>query len=261
MKSLQVTLWAEWLKVRKSNVLLITMVFFAFVALLMGLVVFLQQHPELSQKLGLIGVKASMLKFGQPNWENYLLLLSQGMAGVGLVGFGFITSWIFGREYTDHTIKDILALPVSRSSFVISKLIVVLIWGLLLSIIFVVSGLLVGRLAGLTGWSGQIFTSFLYKFTMVSLLSILLSTPVAFFASYSNGFLLPVGIVILTMMMANFTGLVGIGPYFPWAIPGMFCVPTGTPIDFNATSYVILFGTSTVGLAGTIAWWRVADQK
>jgi ABC-type transport system involved in multi-copper enzyme maturation permease subunit len=261
MKSLMVTFWAESLKVRKSKVLWITMVFFAFIACMMGLIIFLQQHPELSQKLGLIGMKANMLRFGQPSWENYLVLLSQGMAGIGLIGFGFITSWVFGREYTDHTIKDILTLPASRSSFVISKLLVIMIWGILLSAIFMASGLLFGRIAGISGWSGQLFTSFLYKFTMVSLLSLLLSTPIAFFASSSNGFLLPIGIVILTMMMANFTGLVGVGPYFPWAIPSLFAVPSGKPIEIQTVSYLILFGTSMIGLAGTLAWWRFADQK
>jgi ABC-type transport system involved in multi-copper enzyme maturation permease subunit len=261
MKSLIITFWAESLKVRKSKILWITMVFFAFVAFMMGLIVFLQQHPEMAQKLGLIGVKANMLRFGEPNWENYLTLLSQGMAGVGLIGFGFITSWIFGREYSDHTIKDILALPASRSSFVISKLIVVMLWSILLAIIFVLAGLLFGKIAGITGWTNEIFTQFLFRFTMVSLLTILLCTPAAFFASYSNGFLLPVGIVILTMMMANFAGLVGVGPYFPWAIPAMFCVPSGKPVEIHAVSYLILVGTSILGFVGTLAWWRFADQK
>jgi ABC-type transport system involved in multi-copper enzyme maturation permease subunit len=261
MRSFQVTLWAECLKVRKSKVWWLSMVFFAFIAMMMGLMVYLQQHPEIADQLGMIGVKANMLKFGQPKWENYLLMLMQGMAGVGMIGFGFITSWVFGREYTDHTIKDILAIPASRSSFVISKLVVIMFWGIVLSIIFFVTGLFFGLLAGITGWSNQIFISVLFKFTMVSLLSIVLCTPIAFFASYSNGFLLPIGIVILTMIMANFTGLVGVGPYFPWAIPAMFCVPTGTAIDIHVASYFILFGTSAVGLAGTIAWWRFADQK
>jgi len=261
MKSIQVTLWAEWLKVRKSKVLWITMLFFAFVAVMMGLIVLLQQHPEIAEKLGLIGVKANMLKMGQPNWENYLGLLLQGMSGVGLIGFGFITSWVFGREYTDHTIKDILALPSPRSSFVISKLIVIMVWGIMLTLVFFGAGLLFGVIAGLPGWSGEMIGQILYKLTMVSLLSILLCTPIAFFASCSNGFLLPVGIVILTMLMANFTGLLGVGPYFPWSIPAMFCVPAGTPIGVTAASYLILLGTSAVGLAGTIGWWKYADQK
>ena len=63
----------------------------------------------------MIGTKASLLRFGEPNWNNYLALLLQGISAIGLIGFGFITSWVFGREYSENTLKDILALPVSRS--------------------------------------------------------------------------------------------------------------------------------------------------
>ena len=262
MKSIMVNLWAESLKVRKSKVFWLSIVFFVFVSFMMGLIMFVQKNPEISQKFGMIGTKASMLRFGEPDWKNYFALLAQGIAGIGLVGYGFITCWIFGCEYSDHTIKDILSLPVSRSSIVLSKLIIAVIWSILLSCIFLAFGLLFGHLSGISGWSGEIFSQFIYKFTMVSLLSMLLCTPVAFFASYSGGFLLPMGIIILTMIMANFTGLVGFAPYFPWAIPGLFSAPSGTEgIHLSITSYIILFLTSILGLAGTLAWWRFADQK
>ena len=52
MKSLQVTFWAESLKVRKSKVFWISIGFFVFVAFMMGLIMFIQKHPEVSQKLG-----------------------------------------------------------------------------------------------------------------------------------------------------------------------------------------------------------------
>ena len=262
MKSLQVAFWAESLKVRKSKVFWISIGFFVFVAFMMGLIMFIQKHPEVSQKLGMIGTKASLLKFGEPNWQNYFTLLTQGIAGVGLVGYGFVTCWVYGSEYSDHTLKDILALPVSRTSIVVSKLLITVLWSILLTGVFLAFGLIAGYWAGLTDWSGEIFSEFLYRFTMVSLLSIVLCTPVAFFASYSGGFLLPLGIVILTMIMANFTGLVGLGPYFPWAIPGLFSVPGGTEgAEISMISYVILFSTSLLGLIGTIAWWRFADHK
>jgi ABC-type transport system involved in multi-copper enzyme maturation permease subunit len=262
MRSIGVTFWAESLKVRKSKVFWLSIVFFMFVSFMMGLIMFVQIHPEISQKLGMIGTKASMLRFGEPDWENYLTLITQGIAAVGLIGYGFVTCWVFGSEYSDHTIKDILALPVSRASIVLSKLIIAILWSIILTCIFFASALLFGYLAGIPGWSGEVLSQSLYKFTMVSLLSMLLCTPVAFFASYSGGFLLPIGIIILTMIMANFTGLVGLGPYFPWAIPGLFSAPPGTEdVHIYAASYIILFLTSILGLAGTIAWWRFADQK
>ena len=231
-------------------------------AFMMGLMMFIQKHPELIKKLGLIGTKASMLNLGESDWQNYFGLLIEILAGVGLIGFGFVTAWVFGREYSDRTLKDILALPVSRSSIVISKLIVIVVWSLLLSAVFLVSSILFGRMAGLSQWSSDFFADFLFTYTIVTLLSILLCTPVAFFTCYSGGLLLPIGIIILTMIMANFSGLVGLGPYFPWSIPGLFGVSSVSGGDhLNLTSYFILFLTSLAGLFGTLAWWRYADQK
>ena len=95
MKSIMVNLWAESLKVRKSKVFWLSIVFFVFVSFMMGLIMFVQKNPEISQKFGMIGTKASMLRFGEPDWKNYFALLAQGIAGIGLVGYGFITCWIF----------------------------------------------------------------------------------------------------------------------------------------------------------------------
>lgn len=262
MKSIYVAFWAESLKARKSKMFWLSVLFFLFVASMMGFMMFIQKHPEISEKLGIIGTKASMMRFGEANWQNYINLVIQGITAVGLIGYGFVTSWVFGSEYSDHTIKDLLSLPVSRPSIVIAKLLVVKLWCIILTAIFLVAALFFGYLAGVTSWSVDIISSCIYKFSVVSLLSMLLCTPVAFFASYSRGFMLPLGFVILTMIMANFVGLLGLGPYFPWAIPGLFNAPSGPEnTTLSLTSYIILLMTNITGLLGTIAWWRFADHK
>jgi ABC-2 type transport system permease protein len=262
MKSIRVTLWAESLKVVKSKVFWLSIVFFMFVSGMMGLVMFIQKHPEIAEKLGMIGTKATMLRFGEPSWKNFFTLLLEGIAAIGLIGFGFITSWVFGREYTEKTLKDLLALPVPRWSIVISKLIVVVFWSILLVCVFLTFSVLLGFLSGISGWSGEIFLQFLQTIFLVAILTILLCTTTSFFASLSGGILLPIGIIILTMILANFSGLVGLGPYFPWAIPGMLTVPQGAEsVQISIVSYIILFTTSVAGLIGTLAWWRFSDQK
>ena len=262
MKSIQTTLWVEILKVRKSKIFLGTIILFMFISSMMGLLMFVQIHPEISGKLGMIGNKASMLRFGEPNWENYLVLLMQGIAGVGLIGIGFVTSWVFGREFSEHTVKDILAIPISRSNIVYSKFIVVVIWSVILSFVYFAFGLLIGFLVGLPGWSSEIVTQCAIKFFVTTILILLLSTPVAFLASYSRGYIIPLGFVVLTLLLANFIGMVGLGPYFPWAIPGLYGTPGITEdLQLHISSYIILICTCLVGLYGTIAFWRFADQK
>jgi len=262
MRSLFAAFVTECLKLRRSRMLSITILLFVFIPLMMSLMFYIQKHPEIAAKLGLIGTKANLLQLGKADTEAYFGFLTQILAAIGLIGFGFVTSWVFGREYSDRTAKDILALPVKRSFIVISKLLVIGIWCIILMLVFFVSGIILGKLIGISGWSVEIITQFTYIFAGTSLLTILLCTPVAFLASYSRGYLLPMGFVILTMLLANFTGLAGVGPYFPWAIPGLFSVPAGTDgMQLGAASYIILIITSLLGFVGTLAWWRFADQK
>lgn len=262
MKSIGVSLWIEILKIRKSTMFWATILVFAFVPCMMGLYMFVQLHPEISGKLGMIGNKATMLRFGEPNWQNYFTLLVQGFAAVGVIGIGFVTSWVYGREFSEHTIKDILVLPISRSKIVISKFIVVIIWSIILSLVYFGICLLVGLLINIPDWTSELVLMNFTRYFVTALLTIILSTPVAFLASYSRGYMLPMGFVILTLIAANFTGIVGLGSYFPWAIPGLYGTASGLEgMQLNNASYAILFSTGILGFLGTLAIWRFADQK
>jgi ABC-2 type transport system permease protein len=261
MKNIFLAIWAESLKIYRSKILWITILAFVFIPSMMGVLMFVVKNPEFSSKLGMIGTKAAMLRFGNVDWQTYFGLLNQIIAGVGLIGFAFVTSWVFGREYSDRTAKDLLALPTPRSSIVLSKFIVVAIWCVLLSFILFAFGLIVGGMIKLPGWSSEIAFHSAYIFIVTSLLTILLCTPVAFFASYGRGYLTPVGFAILTLMIAQFTGLVGLGPYFPWGIPVLYTGAAGAEsAQLGIVSYIILFLTCIFGLIGTLAWWRYADQ-
>ena len=138
---------------------------------------------------------------------------------------------------------------------------VVIIWCALLAFFLFISGLIVGGIIHIPGWSSEIAFSSAYKFTITSLLTILLYTPVVFFASYGRWYLLPMGFVIFTLIIANFICLVGLGPYFPWAIPGIYSSATGEGTQLGIISYIILYLTSISGLIGTFAWWHFADQN
>jgi ABC-2 type transport system permease protein len=122
-------------------------------------------------------------------------------------------------------------------------------------------GLLIGRAIDITGWSAEVFSQFTEKFFKTSFLTFLLCTPVAFFASYGRGIIVPIGFLILSLVMAQFIALVGLGPYFPWAIPGVYTAPAGTEgMQLFLISYIILALTCVFGFIGTIAWWRFADH-
>jgi ABC-2 type transport system permease protein len=82
--------------------------------------------------------------------------------------------------------------------------------------------------------------------------------PFALFASVSRGYLLPIGMAILAVMMANLVVVLGWGEIFPWAVPMLYAQGESalTPL-----SYWIVLLTGLAGMISTYLWWMVADQN
>lgn len=259
MNNLIIATQAEIIKLRRSWIFAITVGLFIFIPLMMGLLMYVAQHPEMADKLGLIGAKAQFFK--ENSWVGFFEILNQIIAVMGIIGFGFVTSWVFGREYLEHTLTDILALPVSRTSIVLAKFLIVLIWCTALSIILFGSGIIIGQIISIPGWSVALFAQFTRQFLLTSFYTILLSTVIGFVASFTRGIIAPLGFVLLMVVLAQFVAIVGWGPYFPWAIPGVFTVSQGVEgMHLVPASYFILVLTSIAGLLGTVYWWKFADQ-
>jgi ABC-2 type transport system permease protein len=261
MKAFYEAFRTESLKAFRSKIFLITILVFTFISVMIGLLVYFSMHPDLLRNSALMSAKATIL--GQSAWLGYFGLLYQLAAMLGMIGFGFVTGWVFGREYSDRTVTDLLALPVSRSMIVAAKFIVTVIWSFLLALVMFILGIASGLLIGLENWSGEAASHAFRIFMNTSALTILLSFPVAFFASWGKGYLLPIGYIILTMIMTQFivSGIPGLAAYFPWAIPGLYCGAAGPGGPGLITaSWIILGMTGIAGLAGTLAWWRYADQ-
>jgi ABC-type transport system involved in multi-copper enzyme maturation permease subunit len=259
MKNLAAALYVEVLKTRKSKMLPATFLVFTIIPLMMGLMMFVARNPELAAKLGMIGTKAKL--FGENDWTGYFALLSQMIASIGLIGSGFVTALVFSREHSDRTLKDILALPVPRSFIVMAKLAVTMGWFLLLALNLYAVGIALGLLMHLPGWSEVLYVQFSGRYLATSLLTLLLSSPVAFLSGYSRGIVAPLGFVIFTMIAAQFAGLIGLGPFFPWAIPGLFSVAVNEPgFQLQPASYVILALTFVLGWWATLHWWNHADH-
>ena len=105
MNNLVQAIWVEFLKARRSKVPLFTALGFAMIPLGGGFFMIVLKDPEMARRVGLISMKANLM-MGAADWSTYLQFLILAVGGGGLVLFGFIASWVFGREYSDHTIKD-----------------------------------------------------------------------------------------------------------------------------------------------------------
>jgi len=174
--------------------------------------------------------------------------------------FSLVESWVFGREFADGTLKDLLAVPVSRATILLAKFIVVVLWSLLLMVLLVLASLLLGAAIGLSQGTAEVFWHGTATLAVVACLVIVTVFPFAFFASVGRGYLLPMGVVLLVLVIGNVVAIAGWGPYFTWAVPALYTEPNGKG-NLEAASYLLVLFTGLAGLTGTYLWWRFADQN
>jgi ABC-2 type transport system permease protein len=203
----------------------------------------------------LISAKAQ-ITMGVADWPTYLKFLTLGTAMGGIMLFSLIGSWVFGREYSDRTVKDLLALPTSRSAIVLAKFVVIAGWSAALTILILSIGLAVGTAVVLPPVPAQVIVQGGVTLAITAILVIAVVTPIIFFASAGHGYLPPVGVAILAVGLAQVVGIIGYGEYFPWTIPGLYSQGE----NLGIVSYVIVILTSVAGVVGTLTWWELADQ-
>jgi ABC-2 type transport system permease protein len=250
-------LGAEMLKLRRSRVAPVTILAIALAPLMGGLLVFALRNPG---QAGLIGAKATA--FGTADWPGYLRFLVIGEAAGGLLVFGIVAAWVFGREFSDRTAADLLALPTSRLAIVAAKLVTVAAWSVVLTAVVLGIGLVVGSLLGLPAWSGDALLECIRQLVVAGLLSVMLVTPIALVASVWRGYLPAVGLMLLVLILANTLGQIGAGQWFPWAVPALAAGVAGTSGgSVGPASYVLVLATSAAGAVLTAAWWVRADQS
>lgn len=264
MNAIKTTLSVENIKIRASKIIPFGILACIFVSFMIGFLMFISLHPELTNNSSIFKAKASF--FSETTWQSYFTLLLQMISAFGLILFGFLTTWMFGREYSDRTLKDLLALPVSRSATVISKFIIISIYSFILSFVLFISSLLVGVLMGINGWSNELFIHVLLIYFVTVIFAILVTAPVALIASIGKGYLGAFAFIGAAVMISQFInlGLPGLDPYVPWAIPVIFSttglVNQSSLPSLNFISYLILIGTFLFGIIGTMYWWNYTDQ-
>lgn len=252
---------AEFMKNKHSRIRWVTFIAFAIAPLMGGVFLFMMKDQGYDGLSGAMRSKAIMMSF-EANWDSYLGLLSQAVGVGGVLIFGFVASWLFGREYSDGTVKDLLALPISRTKILNAKYVYYTLWCFALVIANLILGLLIGWLLQLDGWSMSMFLGNMDIYFTTTLMIILLNTPIAFFALWGKGYLAPLGAVALLLVFSQIIGAMGLGAYFPWSIPGLYAGSGGAEfqMEINTLSFVIIVITGLTGYIGTVLWWRYADQ-
>lgn len=252
---------AEWLKLKNASILWVSFIAFGIAPVMGAVFILIMRDPEALANAGALSLKIEAMGI-KPDWNAYLGLLTQAIGVGGVLVFGFVASWVFGREYTDGTAKDLLSLPSSRTRILNAKFIIYVFWCLTLVISNLLTGLILGWLLQLPLMETDQTLRQLTIYFNTTFLTVIIGTPIAFFALRGRGYLAPLGFVALTLVIAQIIAASGYGAYFPWAVPGLYSgISPEYRESLNALSFVIVFFTGIIGYLTTIFYWKYTDQQ
>ena len=174
--------------------------------------------------------------------------------------FAIMISYLFGREYNEHTLKTMLTIPISRGKFLISKYIMFFVWILILTAITSLSTLMFGFIAGLDGFSLKIFADGFVQLLYGNVLLFLTFSPFVFLSLFiTNMVPAMVGGAGLTLVNLLIHGQ-DWAPFVPWICP--YLIASGEIAEYSASitiSYGIILATFVVGLVISYIYFTMTD--
>ena len=188
----------------------------------------------------------------------YVMLL------INFIVYVAITAYLFSREYTENTLKTLLPIPVSRTSFIIGKILILFLWIMLLAFV-TWAGILALFSAyhvifGMHSFDLKVAGFWLLKFLLGNILMVFTLSPFAFIAQKTRGLVVPMIASAVVVMSNAALSNQDMGALFPWTatyflIDGRL-ESTGYPI---LLSNAIIFAVSVVGLLGTFRYFKEED--
>jgi ABC-2 type transport system permease protein len=251
----------EFTKLRRSKVTWISLAVYAFMVAIAGFFMWMMMNPGMARSIGLLGQKAQFAFGGQSlDWPTFLTFIVE-MGGVGgLIMCSVIVAYVFGREYAEGTAKNMLALPIARSRFVLAKIIVSAVWFAILTLWIIAETYLVGSLLRIAGLTTALFLAAAEKLLVLALLSLCCAVLVAWVAVETQGYFAPLGFSIFTSLLAMVFGHTGWGPWVPWSIVGQYSGAAGPETALGWGSFVVIAATFLLGTALTIRHEVFADN-
>lgn len=190
----------EFLKLKRSNIFLLSLMGAVLPPLLMFIAVFAFDE----------GSTFDML------FTNVNMYMSALFA---IMLFSIMISYLFGREYNEHTLKTMLTIPISRGKFLASKYVMFLVWILILTVVTSLSALVFGFIAGLEGFTLKLFMDSFAQLLFANVLLFLTFSPFVFLSLVITNMVPAMvggaGLTLVNMLIYGQTW----APYVPWVCP------------------------------------------
>lgn len=231
----------EFLKLKRSNIFLLSLMGAILPPFLMFIAVFAFDEGNTFELL----------------FNNVNMYMSALFA---VLLFAIMISYLFGREYNEHTLKTMLTIPVSRGNFLLSKYVMFLVWILILTIVTSISTLVFGFIAGLEGFSLKLFIDSFIQLLFANMLLFLTFSPFVFLSLVITNMVPAMvggaGLTLVNMLIYGQTW----APYVPWVCP--YLIASGEIAEYSASiavSYGIILATFAIGLIISYIYFTRTD--
>ncbi|WP_274363807.1 ABC transporter permease [Paenibacillus thermotolerans] len=236
-------LFTEILKLKRSRMFLLSMIGAAvapFMVVIASSIDTELREPVLFAEL-----------FAQTNL--YVTLL------IGVPLYGVVTAYVFNREYAEDTLKNLLTLPVSRISIMASKMLLLFLWIMLLTVLAWGLTLALGLIGRFGGFGTGLMWEAFRQFMTAGALLFVLSTPIVLTSvvmkNYVPSIVLSIVITLINVMGYNSDrrGLI------PWTAAMDIANGALFPRYPAFYSYASIAATSLICFIAAITYFRKAD--
>ncbi|MDR2998545.1 MAG: ABC transporter permease [Microbacterium sp.] len=207
-------------------------------------------NPEVAAKAG---------PAATPDWDGLLAGASQVTAVGGLIGFGAVLAWMFGREFTDGTITGLFALPVGRGRIALAKILVHLAWVACVGVLLAAGVLGLGLLLGYGTPDAETWAG-LGRQVALALLTGLIVAPVAWIATAAHSVFAGVGGTVALVILAQVGALSGAGGWMPLAAPALWAMSAGAAV--SGVELLLVAAVPVVfGALACVSWSRLQLRR
>ncbi|SFE44862.1 bacitracin transport system permease protein [Paenibacillus catalpae] len=173
--------------------------------------------------------------------------------------YSVVIAYLFGREYIEDTLKNLLTIPVTRTSIILSKMLLLLLWIYLLTLEAWVVTFVFGLLLQFKGLTMDLMLDSLIEYMIGATLLAVLSTPIVLIVtimkSYVPAIIASIAITLVNLLVFNsdYRAL------NPWSAVFDIAHDSLSSVYPAAVTYSIIALTSITGLVITLIYFRKVD--
>lgn len=179
----------------------------------------------------------------------YLTNLNMYMNAVlGVFLYCIIVSYLFGREYTEHTLKSLITRPISRCKYLLGKFLMFLIWILLVVSISFFTTILCSVFGGVSGISLNLAIEYYLRILLGGFLLFLSMSPFVFIGMVMKNIVPGIICGVISFMINMISYEKPFAPFCPWMSP--FLISSGEIFNYSSgliTPILVLIGVFIIG--------------